>query len=133
MSPASTVESGALTAAALDELPLVAVVASYAEGTTFVSDAAELRAKESDRIASTVNLINGLGGGAVADGDGFRVLGVGWLDGGRVDAEGDHRIAMAAAVAATAATGPITIEGAEAASVSWPRYFEALEALWSSR
>jgi 3-phosphoshikimate 1-carboxyvinyltransferase len=60
-------------------------------------------------------------------------LGLGWLEGGRVDSSGDHRIAMAAAVAATAATGPITISGAEAAAVSWPRFYEALEALWSSR
>lgn len=128
-----TAVSGALTAAALDELPLVAVVASYAEGVTVVSDAGELRAKESDRIASTVALVNGLGGGAEADDGGFRVLGLGWLDGGRVDAEGDHRIAMAAGVAATGATGPVTIDGAQAADVSWPRFFEALEALWSSQ
>jgi 3-phosphoshikimate 1-carboxyvinyltransferase len=124
---------GALAAAALDELPLVAVVASYAEGITRVADAAELRGKESDRIASTVAMVNALGGGAQARDDGFEVLGLGWLDGGTVDAAGDHRIAMAGAVAATAATGPVTIAGAEAAGVSWPRFFEALEALWSSQ
>lgn len=125
--------SGALTAASLDELPLVAVVASYAEGITTVADAAELRSKESDRIASTVAMVNGLGGGARAHDDGFEVLGIGWLDSGHVEAAGDHRIAMAAAVAATAATGPVTISGADSAGVSWPRFFEALEALWSSR
>jgi 3-phosphoshikimate 1-carboxyvinyltransferase len=124
---------GALTAASLDELPLVAVVASYAEGVTRVVDAAELRAKESDRIATTVAMINGLGGGAQALEGGFEVLGLGWLDGGAVAADGDHRIAMAGAVAATGATGPVTISGAEAANVSWPRFYEALEALWSSR
>jgi len=128
-----TVITGALTAASLDELPLVAVVASYAEGTTVVADASELRGKESDRIATTVSMINALGGGAVARADGFEVLGLGWLDGGRVDAGGDHRIAMAAAVAASAATGPVTISGADSVGVSWPRFFEALEALWSSR
>lgn len=125
--------SGALAAAALDELPLLAVVASYAEGTTVVADAKELRAKESDRIASTVAMIHALGGGAQANADGFEVLGLGWLDGGVVEADGDHRIAMAGAVAATAATGPVTISGAETVVVSWPRFFEALEALWSSR
>ncbi len=124
---------GALAAAALDELPLVAVVASYAEGITRVSDAAELRAKESDRIATTVSMVNALGGGAQARDDGFEVLGLGWLDGGVVEAEGDHRIAMAGAVAATAATGPVTIAGAQSVGVSWPRFFEALEALWSSQ
>jgi 3-phosphoshikimate 1-carboxyvinyltransferase len=124
---------GALAAAALDELPLVAIVASYAEGVTRVSDAAELKAKESDRIATTVAMVNALGGGAEARADGFDVLGIGWLDGGVVEAAGDHRIAMAGAVAATAATGPITISGAGTVAVSWPRFFEALEALWSSR
>ena len=68
-----TTVSGALAAAALDELPLVAVVASYAEGVTRVTDAGELRAKESDRIASTVDLVNALGGGAQAREDGFEV------------------------------------------------------------
>lgn len=125
--------SGALTAAALDELPLLAVVASYAEGITTVADAAELRAKESDRIATTVAMVNALGGGAQATDDGFEVLGIGWLDGGVVAADGDHRIAMAGAVAATAATGPVTISGAGSVGVSWPRFFEALEALWSSQ
>ncbi len=129
----STTVSGALSAATIDELPLVAVVASYAEGVTRVVDAAELRAKESDRIDSTVSLVNVLGGGAQELQDGFEVLGVGWLEGGRVDSAGDHRIAMAAAVAATAANNPVTISGAEAAAVSWPRFYEALEALWSSR
>jgi 3-phosphoshikimate 1-carboxyvinyltransferase len=128
-----TTVAGALTAAALDELPLVAVVASYAEGTTTVLDAAELKAKESNRIETTVAMVNALGGGAQARDDGFEVLGLGWLDGGRVEAGGDHRIAMAAAVAATGANGPVTISGAETVGVSWPRFFEALEALWSSR
>lgn len=128
-----TTVSGALAAAALDELPLVAIVGSYAEGITTVADAAELRAKESDRIATTVEMVNALGGGAQVRDDGFEVLGLGWLDGGRVDAGGDHRIAMAGAVAATAATGPVTIAGTESVGVSWPRFFEALEALWSSQ
>jgi 3-phosphoshikimate 1-carboxyvinyltransferase len=125
--------AGDLVAATLDELPLVAVVASYAEGVTTVADAGELRAKESDRIATTVEMINALGGGAQARADGFEVLGLGWLEGGVVQSAGDHRIAMAGAVAATAATGPITIAGASAAGVSWPRFYEALEALWSSQ
>ncbi|MCP4308128.1 MAG: 3-phosphoshikimate 1-carboxyvinyltransferase [bacterium] len=128
-----TTVSGALAASALDELPLLAIVASYAEGITTVADAGELRAKESDRIATTVAMVNALGGGAQAREDGFEVLGLGWLDGGIVEADGDHRIAMAGAVAATAATGPVTISGAASVGVSWPRFFEALEALWSSQ
>jgi 3-phosphoshikimate 1-carboxyvinyltransferase len=125
--------SGVLTAAALDELPLVAVLGAYAEGMTTVRDAGELRAKESDRIATTVEMIRQLGGGAEATDDGFAVVGTGWLEEGTVDAAGDHRIAMAAAVAATGATGPVTIAGSDAAAVSWPSFFDDVEAMWSSR
>ncbi len=124
---------GDTVAAAIDELPLVAVLAAYAEGVTIVREATELRAKESDRIASTTGMIRALGGGAEATDDGFAIIGTGFLDGGTVDAAGDHRIAMTAAVAATAADGPVTILGASAANVSWPSFYETLEAVWSSQ
>jgi 3-phosphoshikimate 1-carboxyvinyltransferase len=127
------VVDGEVAVAALDELPLVAVVAAYGEGMTIVKGAAELRSKESDRIATTVSLLRALGGTAEATDDGFGVVGTGRLEAGVVDAAGDHRIAMAAAVAATAATGPVTVKGAEAADVSWPGFYDELEALWSSR
>jgi 3-phosphoshikimate 1-carboxyvinyltransferase len=129
----ATEVSGEVAVAALDELPLVAVLGAYAEGLTIVRDAGELRAKESDRIASTVALLHSLGAGAEATEDGFVVVGTGWLEAGTVDAADDHRIAMAAAVAATGATGPVQIEGAEAADVSWPGFYDELEALWSSQ
>ena len=61
------------------------------------------------------------------------MVGTGWLEAGTVDAADDHRIAMAAAVAATGATGPVQIDGAEAAEVSWPGFYDELEALWSSQ
>ncbi len=125
--------SGALAVASLDELPLLAVVASFADGLTSVRDAAELRAKESDRIASTCDMVRRLGGGAEAADDGFEIVGLGWLDGGVVESCGDHRIAMAAGVAATGARGAVTIDGADAAAVSWPDFYETLEAVWSSR
>ncbi|RPI20259.1 MAG: 3-phosphoshikimate 1-carboxyvinyltransferase, partial [Actinobacteria bacterium] len=125
--------SGAEVATMIDELPLLAVVAAHAEGITRVGDAGELRTKESDRITTTVAMITALGGGAEAAGDGFSVVGTGFLDPGTVDSYGDHRIAMAAAVAATGSRGPVRITGAEAASVSWPGFYEALEASWSSR
>ncbi len=125
--------SGALSIASLDELPLVAILASYAEGITSVRDAAELRAKESDRIASTCEMVQRLGGGAEPSAEGFEIVGLGWLDGGVVEAYGDHRIAMAAGVAATASRDDVIIEGAEVAGVSWPDFFETLEAVWSSR
>lgn len=123
---------GDLVAAALDELPLVAVLGCFAEGITEVRDAAELRAKESDRIVSSCAMVRALGGGAEASGDGFQVVGVGWLEGGTVQSEGDHRIAMAAGVAATGATGVVRIEGAEAAAVSWPDFYDTLGEVWNS-
>ncbi len=122
-----------LVAATVDELPLVAVVAAYGEGITKVTGASELRTKESDRITSTVAMIRALGGGADEESDGFTVLGTGFLEGGVVEARRDHRIAMAAAVAATAANGSVTVSGAEAAAVSWPGFYEILESTWSSR
>jgi 3-phosphoshikimate 1-carboxyvinyltransferase len=125
--------SGDLVAAAIDELPLVAVLGAYGTGITVVRDAAELRAKESDRIAATVDLIRSLGGGAEASSDGFQIVGTGGLEAGVVDSRGDHRIAMTAAVAATAATGPVTVRGASVAAVSWPSFYDDLEAMWSSR
>jgi 3-phosphoshikimate 1-carboxyvinyltransferase len=125
--------SGSTTASAIDELPLVAVLGAYAEGVTTVTGAEELRVKESDRVESTVALIRALGGGAEATAGGFVVVGTGFLEEGVVDAAGDHRIAMAAGVAATGATGPVTIAGASAAAVSWPTFYDTLEAVWSSR
>jgi 3-phosphoshikimate 1-carboxyvinyltransferase len=122
--------AGPLTVRALDELPLVAVLAAIAEGTTVVSDAAELRTKETDRIATTVGMIRALGGRAQATADGFVVEGAG-LRPGTVRSAGDHRIAMAAAVAASRA-GSVTIDGFEASSVSWPGFARVLEETWAS-
>ena len=124
---------GALTIASLDELPLLGVLASFAEGITRVRDATELRVKESDRIAATCETIRALGGGAQATADGFEVVGLGWLDGGTVSSHGDHRIAMAAAIAATATQGPVEIVDPGVAAVSWGDFYETLEAVWSSR
>jgi 3-phosphoshikimate 1-carboxyvinyltransferase len=120
-----------LAAAAMDELILVGVLGAVAEGVTVVRGAAELRTKESDRIIGTVDLVRALGGGAEPTNDGFAVVGVGRLDAGTVQARGDHRLAMAAAVAALAVDGTVVIEGAEAAGVSWPRFYDVMEGLWS--
>ncbi len=118
---------------AIDELPLVGVLGAYAEGVTVVGGAAELRVKESDRISATVAMIRSLGGVAEDTDDGFRIVGTGFLEPGIVVSAGDHRIAMAGAVAATGAMGPVTIDGASTAAVSWPTFYETLEAVWSSR
>lgn len=120
-----------LAAATLDELILVGVLGAVAEGMTVVRGAAELRTKESDRIAGTVDLIRRLGGGAEATEDGFAVVGMGELDPGTVHSRGDHRLAMAAAAAAVAVDGAVVIEDADAVSVSWPGFYEVMERLWS--
>ncbi len=123
--------AGVLAARTLDELPLVGVLGAEAEGETTVADAAELHGKESDRIAATVALLEALGVRAEPAADGFRVMGSG-LQPGTFDARGDHRLAMAAAVAATRA-GRVALVGIEAVAVSWPEFAETLELLWSSR
>jgi 3-phosphoshikimate 1-carboxyvinyltransferase len=125
--------AGTAALRALDELPLVAVLAAVAEGETVVSGAGELRVKESDRIAACVRMVRSLGGEAEERPDGFVVAGGGGLRGGMVDAGGDHRIAMAAAVAAVACTGEVEVQGFDSVAASWPGFAEALEDVWSSR
>lgn len=122
---------GDLVASSLDELPLVAVVGAYAEGITSVSDAAELRTKESDRIDAVVAMLRALEGGIEPRPDGFDVVGTGFLAGGTIDTASDHRIAMAGAVAATKALDTVIITDAEVASVSWPGFYATMESLWS--
>lgn len=125
----ATSVSGALVPLAIDELPLVAVLATQAEGVTVVRDAAELRVKESDRVASLVSELSKMGAKVEAAPDGFRVEGPTRLRGATVGSHADHRLAMALAVAALVADGPVTIEGAEASDDSFPGYFGLIEAL----
>jgi 3-phosphoshikimate 1-carboxyvinyltransferase len=122
--------AGALAVRTLDELPLVAVLAAAASGETLVSGAAELRFKESDRAGSAVALVRALGGTAEERPDGFVVAG-GGLQPGCVQAAGDHRLAMAAAVAAAACGEEVAVEGYEAVAASWPGFEEVLEGMWS--
>lgn len=123
--------AGDLVASTLDELPLVAVVGAYAEGITTVRDAGELRVKESDRIAAIEKMLVALNGGISTTEDGFDVVGTGFLNGGTVETFHDHRIAMAAAVAATRCSGEVEIIDSGIAAVSWPDFYEALEGMWS--
>ena len=113
----------------IDELPVLAVAACFAEGDTIIRDAAELRVKESDRIATTVSELNRLGGSLEPRDDGMVIHGVGRLTGAEVESHGDHRLAMSMAVAGLAASGETTIHGAEDASVSYPIFWEHLAAL----
>ena len=107
---------------AIDELPLVGLLAAFAEGETRVLDAAELRHKESDRIAATVGALNALGGDAEELEDGFVVRGTGGLAGGELDSGGDHRIAMLGAIAGLASREGVEVRGMEAAGVSYPGF-----------
>ncbi len=114
---------------AIDELPLVALLGAFAEGETVVRGAAELRLKESDRISAVVDGLRGLGAEIEATPDGFVVHGGGGLVGGRLDAGGDHRMAMLGAVAGLGSERGVEVEGMGAASVSYPSFEADLMAL----
>jgi 3-phosphoshikimate 1-carboxyvinyltransferase len=107
---------------AIDELPLVALLGCFAEGTTVVKGAGELRVKESDRIATVVDGLRGLGATIEATEDGFTVAGTGELRGGVLHAHGDHRLAMLGAVAGLASREGVEVVGMEAAAVSYPGF-----------
>jgi 3-phosphoshikimate 1-carboxyvinyltransferase len=114
--------------ALIDELPAIAALAAR-EGVVTVHGAAELRVKESDRIAALVAGFRRLGIHAEERSDGFTVRGDGAPAGGTADAHGDHRIAMALAIAALGGRGPSTITGADAVAISYPGFFETLRTL----
>ncbi len=116
---------------AIDELPLVALLGCFAEGETVVQGAEELRVKESDRIAGVVEGLRGLGADIEATADGFAVRGGGALRGGKLDARGDHRLAMMGAVAGLASREGVEVLGMDAAAVSYPGFVEDLAALCS--
>jgi 3-phosphoshikimate 1-carboxyvinyltransferase len=114
---------------AIDELPLVALLGCFAEGETVVRGAEELRLKESDRIASVVDGLRGLGATIEATEDGFAVTGSGGLRGGVLQANGDHRLAMLGAVAGLASQDGVEVVGMEAAAVSYPGFADDLATL----
>lgn len=113
----------------IDELPVLAVAACFAAGDTVIRDAAELRVKESDRIATTVSELTRLGGKLEPRADGMIIHGAGRLHGAAVASHDDHRLAMAMAVAGLAASGETAIYGAAAAAVSYPTFWQHLAAL----
>jgi len=123
--------TGRLIVRALDELPLLAVVAAAAEGPTVVARAGEARAKESDRIGSSVELARAAGAEARVESDGFVVEPTRRLKGpGKIDAAGDHRVAMAAAIAPLVRGSTVAVTGFDTADVSWPGFDEVLESMW---
>ena len=110
----------------LDEVPLLAVVASQAVGVTRLSGARELRVKESDRLRHVCNSLRAMGAEVEETDDGFILQGPARLHGAQLNAAGDHRIAMAFAVAGLAAEGETVIDGAEWADISYPGFFAEL-------
>ncbi len=123
--------AGADTAALIDEIPVLAAVAPYTDGGLEVRDAKELRVKESDRIAAVAVNLRKMGAEVEERPDGLRIPGGQHLHGAKLDSFGDHRIAMAFAVAALRAEGETTIQGADAAGVSYPSFFEELRTVTS--
>lgn len=111
----------------IDEIPVLAVAAAYATGATTFRDATELKVKESDRVATMVAALRAIGAEAEGHDDGLTVNGHGRrAPGGRVDSAGDHRVAMALAVAGMAAAAPVQIDGWQAVSTSYPGFEDDL-------
>ncbi|MEK6323502.1 MAG: 3-phosphoshikimate 1-carboxyvinyltransferase [Acidobacteriota bacterium] len=121
--------SGGIIPNIIDEVPILTVVATQVEGRVEVRDAGELRIKESDRIRTVVDGIRALGGEIEEFDDGFAVNGPQQLTGGRVETSGDHRIAMAFAIAGLIAEGTTEIIDADCAGVSFPEFYQSLAML----
>ena len=121
--------SGALSAQLIDELPVIAAIAPYTTGGIRIRDAKELRIKESDRIALVAKNLKAMGATFTEFEDGLDIPGGQTLHGAAIDSGLDHRIAMAFSIAALRAEGDTEIQGAEAAAVSFPEFFEQIDTL----
>ena len=113
----------------IDEIPMIAVMACFAEGTTIIKDAQELKVKESNRIDTVVTNLKAMGAHIEATDDGMIIEGGYPLHGAVIDSHLDHRIAMSFAVGALGADGETTIEGADCVKISYPEFYETLENL----
>ena len=120
---------GAMAAEMIDELPVLAVIATQIAGTSVIAGAAELKVKESDRLLAMEEGLQAMGADITATDDGWTINGPRTLEGARVDSHGDHRIAMALAIAGLVADGRTEIEGAECVEISYPAFFDHLEYL----
>lgn len=125
----ATEVGGAEIPLAIDELPLVALAACFAEGTTVIRDAKELRRKESDRIETVTAALRALGGSVQPTEDGMVIEGTGGLRGGTIESHGDHRIAMLGAIAGLASSEGVEVQGMDAAAVSYPDFESDLKQL----
>ncbi|MDZ7361275.1 MAG: 3-phosphoshikimate 1-carboxyvinyltransferase [candidate division KSB1 bacterium] len=123
--------SGSRIPLLIDEIPILAVMATQAEGETHIREAQELRVKESDRLAALAKNLRAMGAAIEELPDGLVISGPTKLRGAEIDSFGDHRIAMAFAVAGLLADSPTTIRGAECVNISFPGFFEILKKLAS--
>jgi len=121
--------SGADSAALIDEIPVLAAIAPYTSDGIEISDAHELRVKESDRISAVASNLRAMGAEVEERDDGLKIAGHQKLHGAEIESFGDHRIAMAFAVAALRAEGETVIRGADVAGISYPAFFETLDVL----
>ena len=124
-----TAIEGAIIPTLIDELPVIAAMACYAEGTTVIRDAAELKVKESNRIAVMVENLTAMGADVTETEDGMIIHGGKPLHGAVIDSKKDHRIAMTFAVAALAADGETEIIDADCVDISYPAFYEELKKL----
>ena len=121
--------NGSIIPKLIDELPIIALLATQAEGTTVISDAKELKVKETNRIDTVVTELSKLGANITATEDGMIIQGKTKLRGSKVTSYGDHRIGMMLAIAALVAEGEMILENPEAIAVSYPSFFEHIEQL----
>ncbi len=122
--------SGAMIPRVIDEIPIIAILATQAEGETVIRDAEELRVKETDRIRAVVENLQRMGADIRELPDGMVISGKQKLKGAKIDSFGDHRIAMAFAVAGLVAEGETEIENADCVEISHPDFFRQLEGLY---
>ena len=122
---------GAVIPRLIDEIPILAIAASCAEGTTVIEDAEELRVKESDRIVAMVKELTKLGAHITERPDGMEIVGGKLLTGAEVDSYDDHRVAMSLAIAALVAKGKTAINRAESAAISYPSFIPTLQSLYA--
>ncbi len=124
-----TTVGGDIIPTLIDEIPMIAVMAAFAEGTTVIKDAAELKVKESDRIAVMVENLKRMGADIEATDDGMIIHGGKPLHGAVIDSYADHRIAMSFAVAGAVCDGSLSIRGAECVNISYPEFYQDLYSL----
>lgn len=121
---------GSLIPTLIDELPILAVMAACAEGTTIIRDAAELKVKESNRIDTITTNLHAMGADVLPTDDGLIIHGTGELHGANIESYCDHRIAMAFTIAGLAAHGETRIQHADCVDISFPEFYEMLEAIF---